>query len=134
MPPFPFSDPLLRPEYPSFLSDDAISFLRLLLTKDPLQRPPLSALKRHPWLAADLPDVDAWARRTDPAALAAISVTSEEVKNAVTFMEKIRVQMRRLSTSMTNLMQRSRSTSTSTQGESAPESPRVAPLQGKMSA
>lgn len=51
-------------------------------------------------MIADLPDPDQWRRATDPARYAQVDVTEDEVKQAVTIKDRIRDQIRRLSSTL----------------------------------
>ena len=76
-----------------------------LFDKNPLTRISLFDLKRHKWVTADMSALEreTWLAETDPRLLAPVCVTDEEVKSAISFMGRIRTQMRKLSTSISNL-------------------------------
>ena len=68
---------------PADLEEDLIDLLKKMLTKDPLRRITAPEIKKHPWVTEDI-DANEWIEATDPTKEAVISVTKEEVNNAIT--------------------------------------------------
>ncbi|KAI8053251.1 kinase-like domain-containing protein [Syncephalis plumigaleata] len=86
-----------------------IDLMSRLLTKDPSSRITLSEVKRHPWVVEDLDDPERWRLETDPARYTQVAVSEDEVTKAVTFKERIRDHIRRLSVTL-GLRRKSRGT------------------------
>ncbi|ORZ04556.1 kinase-like domain-containing protein [Lobosporangium transversale] len=76
--------------------------LSRLLEKDVFKRITLKEVKEHPWVTADMQDPLRWRIETDPGNYQRVHVTEEEVKGAVTIMEKIKNRIRKLSVSIGN--------------------------------
>ncbi|RKP27552.1 kinase-like domain-containing protein [Syncephalis pseudoplumigaleata] len=89
--------------------DTLVDLLRRLLAKDPLSRITLSEVKRHPWVIEDIDDPEKWRLETDPARYTQVAVSEDEVTKAVTFKERIRDHIRRLSVTL-GLRRKSRGT------------------------
>ncbi|KAF9944556.1 hypothetical protein BGZ65_011873, partial [Modicella reniformis] len=87
--------------------------LSRLLEKDVFKRITLKEVKEHPWVTEDLPDPVRWRIETDPGNYQRVHVTDDEVKSAVTLMDKIKNRIRKLSVSLSNFTNRRRSKSIS---------------------
>ncbi|KAF9113684.1 hypothetical protein BGX27_001047 [Mortierella sp. AM989] len=87
--------------------------LSRLLEKDVFKRITLKEVKEHPWVTEDLQDPIRWRIETDPGNYQRVHVTEDEVKGAVTLMDKIKNRIRKLSVSIGNLTNRKRSKSIS---------------------
>ncbi|KAG0329346.1 hypothetical protein BGZ99_002352 [Dissophora globulifera] len=76
--------------------------LSKLLEKDVSKRITLKEVKEHPWIVEDLKDPEQWRIETDPGNYQRVFVTDEDLKGAVTIMDKIKSRIRKLSVSLTN--------------------------------
>ncbi|KAF9214245.1 hypothetical protein CPC16_000920 [Podila verticillata] len=96
-----------------------------LLEKDMFKRITLEEVKEHPWVTKDIEDLTKWRIETNPANYQQVYVTEEEVKGAVTIMDKIKNRIRKLSISLSNMtLHRRRSKSiSSTHSTHTPDSP-----------
>ncbi|KAK9727625.1 hypothetical protein K7432_001709 [Basidiobolus ranarum] len=92
-------------EFPSDvpIPDTLKDLLLRLLEKDPLQRITLEEAKRHPWVVEDLTDPEEWYQETNPGKYEPLEVTEEDVKKAVTFKDRIKKHMRKISTSISHV-------------------------------
>ncbi|KAF9192087.1 hypothetical protein BGZ51_006279 [Haplosporangium sp. Z 767] len=96
-----------------FVDANLRDLLSRLLEKDVFKRITLKEVKEHPWVTEDLPDPARWRIETDPGNYQRVHVTEEEVKRAVTIMDKIKNRFRKLSISLSNTINRRRSKSIS---------------------
>ncbi|KAI7816893.1 kinase-like domain-containing protein [Gamsiella multidivaricata] len=100
--------PRKQPSYPDFVpgrefvSPSLKDLLSRLLEKDVSRRITLKEVKEHPWVIEDMLDPELWRIETDPGNYQRVHVTDEDLKGAVTIMEKIKTRIRRLSVSLTN--------------------------------
>ncbi|KAI8603318.1 kinase-like domain-containing protein [Dissophora ornata] len=85
-----------------FVNSDLKDLLSRLLEKDVHKRITLKEVKEHPWVTEDLPDPLRWRIETDPANYQRVHVTEDEVKGAVTIMDKIKNRIRKLSVSLSS--------------------------------
>ncbi|KAF9349207.1 hypothetical protein BGX34_001975 [Mortierella sp. NVP85] len=85
-----------------FVDPELKDLLARLLEKDVYKRITLKEVKEHPWVTVDLPDPVRWRIETDPGNYQRVHVTDEEVKSAVTIMDKIKNRIRKLSVSLSN--------------------------------
>ncbi|KAF9397416.1 hypothetical protein BGX21_008889 [Mortierella sp. AD011] len=84
--------------------------LSRLLEKDVYKRITLKEVKEHPWVTEDLQDPVRWRIETDPNNYQRVHVTEDEVKGAVTIMDKIKNRIRKLSVSIGNFTNHSPTT------------------------
>ncbi|KAG0214028.1 hypothetical protein BGX31_001158 [Mortierella sp. GBA43] len=96
-----------------YVNPEIKDLLSRLLEKDVHKRITLKEVKEHPWVTEDLADPMRWRIETDPANYQRVHVTEEEVKGAVTLMDKIKNRIRKLSVSLSNFTNRRRSKSIS---------------------
>ncbi|KAG0011482.1 hypothetical protein BGZ80_000646, partial [Entomortierella chlamydospora] len=82
------------------------NILSRLLEKDVSKRITLKEVKEHPWVTEDLSDPERWRIETDPANYQKVHITDDDLKGAVTIMDKIKNRIRRLSVSLSNLTRR----------------------------
>ncbi|KAG0230956.1 hypothetical protein BGX31_005691 [Mortierella sp. GBA43] len=121
--------PRVQPSYESVPGREDVcpelkDLLSRLLEKDVSRRITLKEVKEHPWVVEDLKDPEKWRIETDPSNYQRVFVTDEEVKSAVTIMDKIKKHFRRLSVSITNLaFNRRRSKSFASAYPPGPRSP-----------
>ncbi|ORX97930.1 kinase-like protein [Basidiobolus meristosporus CBS 931.73] len=85
------------------IPDTLKDLLLRLLEKDPLQRMTLEETKRHPWVIEDLANPEQWYHDTDPCNYEPLKVTEEDVKKAVTFKDRLRKHIRKLSSSLSHM-------------------------------
>ncbi|KAG0365213.1 hypothetical protein BGZ54_006754 [Gamsiella multidivaricata] len=101
--------------------------LSRLLEKDVYKRITLKEIKEHAWVTEDLDDPVRWRIETDSSNYQRVHVTEEEVKGAVTIIDKIKNRIRKLSVSLSNFtMNRRRSRSISSASQYALDSPTTA--------
>ncbi|KAF9438936.1 hypothetical protein BGZ76_002935 [Entomortierella beljakovae] len=96
-----------------FVDPSLKDLLSQLLEKDVHKRITLKEVKEHPWVIEDLQDPVRWRIETDPSNYQRVHVTEDEVKGAVTIMDKIKNRIRKLSVSIGNFANRRRSKSIS---------------------
>ncbi|KAF9105716.1 hypothetical protein BGX29_011586 [Mortierella sp. GBA35] len=98
--------------------------LSRLLEKDVSKRITLKEVKEHPWVTEGLKDPERWRIETDPGNYQRVHITDEDLKGAVTIMDKIKNRIRKLSVSLTNFtLNRRRSKSITS--ANPPESPTI---------
>ncbi|KAG0046353.1 hypothetical protein BGZ89_005328 [Linnemannia elongata] len=98
--------------------------LSRLLEKDVGKRITLREVKEHAWVTEGLKDPARWRIETDPGNYQRVQITDEDLKGAVTIMDKIKNRIRKLSVSLTNFtLNRRRSKSISS--ANPPESPTI---------
>ncbi|KAG0204963.1 hypothetical protein BGX28_003264 [Mortierella sp. GBA30] len=85
-----------------FVDPGLKDLLSRLLEKDVHKRITLKEVKEHPWVTEDIADPIKWRIETDPGNYQRVHVTEDEVKGAVTIMDKIRNRIRKLSVSLSN--------------------------------
>ncbi|KAG0048340.1 hypothetical protein BGZ83_006686 [Gryganskiella cystojenkinii] len=85
-----------------FVDSGLKDLLSRLLEKDVFKRITLKEIKEHPWVIEDIPDPVKWRIETDPSNYQRVHVTDDEVKGAVTIIDKIKNRIRKLSVSITN--------------------------------
>ncbi|KAF9139258.1 hypothetical protein BG015_002116 [Linnemannia schmuckeri] len=96
--------------------------LSRLLEKDVGKRITLREVKEHAWVTEGLNDPVRWRIETDPGNYQRVHITEEDLKGAVTIMDKIKSRIRKLSVSLTNFtLNRRRSKSITS--ANPPESP-----------
>ncbi|KAF9944977.1 hypothetical protein BGZ70_004163 [Mortierella alpina] len=100
----PRKEPNLTDNVPGrdFVDPDLKDLLSRLLEKNVYKRITLKEVKEHPWVTEDLPDPVRWRIETDPSNYQRVHVTEDEVKGAVTIMDKIKNRIRKLSVSLSN--------------------------------
>ncbi|KAH7047169.1 kinase-like domain-containing protein [Linnemannia elongata] len=76
--------------------------LSRLLEKDVGKRITLREVKEHAWVTEGLKDPARWRIETDPGNYQRVQITDEDLKGAVTIMDKIKNRIRKLSVSLTN--------------------------------
>ncbi|KAG0210806.1 hypothetical protein BGX28_008942 [Mortierella sp. GBA30] len=86
-------------EYVSPMLKDLLS---KLLEKDVSKRITLKEVKEHPWVIEDLSDPEKWRLDTDPSNYQPVHITDDDLKGAVTIMDKIKNRIRKLSVSLSN--------------------------------
>ncbi|KAF9421640.1 hypothetical protein BGZ76_003960 [Entomortierella beljakovae] len=96
------------------------NLLSRLLEKDVSKRITLKEVKEHPWVTEDLKDPERWRIDTDPGNYQKVHITDDDLKGAVTLIDKIKNRIRRLSVSLSNLTRRR---SKSISSSNTPESP-----------
>ncbi|KAF9197647.1 hypothetical protein BGZ49_001822 [Haplosporangium sp. Z 27] len=110
-----------------YVSPSLKNLLSRLLEKDVSKRITLKEVKEHPWVTEDIRDAERWRIETDPENYQKVHITDDDLKSAVTIMEKIKNRIRRLSISLSNLTRRRSksisSTSTPVESPSGPRSP-----------
>ncbi|KAI1300677.1 hypothetical protein EDD11_006056 [Mortierella claussenii] len=118
--------PRKQPSYPdSVPGRDSVDaglkdLLSRLLEKDVFKRITLKEVKEHPWVIEDIQDPIRWRIETDPSNYQRVHVTEDEVRGAVTIMDKIKNRIRKLSVSIGNFaVNRRRSKSISSTYSSA---------------
>ncbi|KAF9202662.1 hypothetical protein BGZ49_007193 [Haplosporangium sp. Z 27] len=98
--------PRRQPDFPDsvagrdYVDPSLKDLLSRLLEKDVHKRITLKDIKEHPWVTEDLQDPIRWRIETDPSNYQRVHVTEEEVKGAVTIMDKIKNRIRKLSVSI----------------------------------
>ncbi|KAF9543530.1 hypothetical protein EC957_000808 [Mortierella hygrophila] len=98
--------------------------LARLLEKDVGKRITLREVKEHAWVTEGLKDPVRWRIETDPGNYQRVQITDEDLKGAVTIMDKIKNRIRKLSISLTNFtLNRRRSKSITS--ANPPESPTI---------
>ncbi|KAI1304436.1 hypothetical protein EDD11_005097 [Mortierella claussenii] len=107
-----------------FISAPLKDLLARLLEKDVCKRITLKEVKEHPWVTEGLSDPERWRTETDPSNYQQIHVTDEDLKGAVTIMDKIKSRIRRLSVSLSNFTRRRSGSITSTHTPGSPSGPR----------
>ncbi|KAF9570561.1 hypothetical protein EC968_001680 [Mortierella alpina] len=111
-----------------FVSAPLKDLLSRLLEKDVSKRITLKEVKEHPWVTEDLSDPERWRQDTDPSNYQRVLITDDDLKGAVTIIDRIKSRIRKLSVSLTNFtLNRRRSKSNAASHPplppSAPESP-----------
>ncbi|KAG0232400.1 hypothetical protein BGW42_008191 [Actinomortierella wolfii] len=121
--------PRKKPDFPDsvpgrdFVGPDLKDLLSRLLEKDVGKRITLKEVKEHPWVTADLEDPTRWRIETDPSNYQRVHITEEDVKGAVTLIDKIKNRIRKLSISLTNFTLNPRRRSKSISSTHTPDSP-----------
>lgn len=59
-------------------------------------------IQEHAWVTEGLKDPERWRIETDPGNYQRVQITDEDLKGAVTIMDKIKNRIRKLSVSLTN--------------------------------
>ncbi|KAF9125382.1 hypothetical protein BGW39_007434 [Mortierella sp. 14UC] len=122
--------PRKQPSYPdSVPGRDLVEvslkdLLSRLLEKDVSKRITLREVKEHAWVIEGLKDPERWRIETDPGNYQRVHITDEDVKGAVTIMDKIKNRIRKLSVSLTNFTLNRRRSKSITSGN-PPESPTI---------
>ncbi|KAF9939617.1 hypothetical protein BGZ67_009197 [Mortierella alpina] len=100
----PRKEPNLMDSVPrrDFVDPGLKDLLSRLLEKNVYKRITLKEVKEHPWVTEDLADPVRWRIETDPSNYQRVHVTEDEVKGAVTIMDKIKNRIRKLSVSLSN--------------------------------
>ncbi|KAG0334079.1 hypothetical protein BG004_000565 [Podila humilis] len=100
--------PRKKPEYfdsvpgREFVCPELKDLLSRLLEKDVGKRITLKEVKEHPWVTEDLGDPERWRIETDPGNYQRVHVTDDDLRGAVTIMDKIKSRIRKLSVSLSN--------------------------------
>ncbi|KAF9343612.1 hypothetical protein BGX26_005461 [Mortierella sp. AD094] len=108
--------PRRQPSFPDsvpgreYVDPSLKELLSRLLEKDVFKRITLKEVKEHPWVTEDLQDPIRWRIETDPSNYQRVHVTEDEVKGAVTIMDKIKNRIRKLSVSIGNFTNHSPTT------------------------
>ncbi|KAF9189997.1 hypothetical protein BGZ51_009059 [Haplosporangium sp. Z 767] len=76
--------------------------LSKLLEKDVAKRITLKEVKEHPWVIEDLRDPARWRMETDVCNYQRVHITDDDLKGAVTLIDKIKNRIRKLSMSLGN--------------------------------
>ncbi|KAI8598093.1 kinase-like domain-containing protein [Dissophora ornata] len=84
------------------ISPSLKDLLSKLLEKDVSKRITLKEVKEHPWVVEDLDDPVRWRIETDPGNYQRVCITDEDLKGAVTIIDKIKNRIRKLSVSLSN--------------------------------
>ncbi|KAF9923770.1 hypothetical protein FBU30_006178 [Linnemannia zychae] len=121
--------PRKQPSYPDcvpgrdYVEASLKDLLSKLLEKDVSKRITLKEVKEHPWVVEGLKDPERWRIETDPGNYQRVHITDEDLKGAVTIIDKIKNRIRKLSISLTNFtLNRRRSKSITS---NPPESPTI---------
>ncbi|KAF9895456.1 hypothetical protein BX616_009676, partial [Lobosporangium transversale] len=72
------------------VNDSLKDLLSKLLEKDVSKRITLKEVKEHPWVIEDLRDPERWRIETDPCNYQRVHITDEDLKGAVTLIDKIK--------------------------------------------
>ncbi|KAG0256369.1 hypothetical protein BG011_004599 [Mortierella polycephala] len=122
--------PRKHPDYPDsvpgrdYVCPPLKDLLSKLLEKDVTKRITLKEVKEHPWVIEDLRDPARWRIETDPCNYQRVHITDDDLKGAVTLIDKIKNRIRKLSVSLGNFaINRRRSKSVT--AASAPEPPAI---------
>ncbi|KAF9430509.1 hypothetical protein BGZ94_006455 [Podila epigama] len=100
--------PRKKPEYfdsvpgRDYVCPELKDLLSRLLEKDVAKRITLKEVKEHPWVVEDLNDPERWRIETDPGNYQRVHVTEDDLKGAVTIIDKIKNRIRKLSVSLSN--------------------------------
>ncbi|KAK3842503.1 MAG: kinase-like domain-containing protein [Linnemannia gamsii] len=100
--------PRKQPSYPDsvpgrdHVEPSLKDLLSRLLEKDVSKRITLREVKEHAWVTEGLKDPERWRIETDPGNYQRVHITDEDLKGAVTIMDKIKNRIRKLSVSLTN--------------------------------
>ncbi|KAG0088577.1 hypothetical protein BGZ92_005982 [Podila epicladia] len=100
--------PRKKPEYfdavpgREFVCAELKDLLSRLLEKDVGKRITLKEVKEHPWVTEDLGDPERWRIETDPGNYQRVHVTEDDLRGAVTIIDKIKNRIRKLSVSLSN--------------------------------
>ncbi|KAG0032424.1 hypothetical protein BGZ82_006555 [Podila clonocystis] len=95
--------PRKKPEYfdsvpgREFVCSELKDLLSRLLEKDVGKRITLKEVKEHPWVTEDLGDPERWRIETDPCNYQRVYVTEDDLRGAVTIIDKIKNRIRKLS-------------------------------------
>ncbi|KAG0095332.1 hypothetical protein BGZ93_006033 [Podila epicladia] len=98
--------PRKKPEYfdavpgREFVCAELKDLLSRLLEKDVGKRITLKEVKEHPWVTEDLGDPERWRIETDPGNYQRVHVTEDDLRGAVTIIDKIKNRIRKLSVSL----------------------------------
>ncbi|KAF9115803.1 hypothetical protein BGX27_006415 [Mortierella sp. AM989] len=106
------------------VSSSLKDLLSRLLEKDVCKRITLKEVKEHPWVTEDLRDPERWRIETDPGNYQKVHITDEDLKGAVTILDKIKNRIRRLSVSLSNLTRRRSKSISSANTPETPSGPR----------